>query len=90
MGASDFLSGGGPRLGARVLSDFTLARRSNGPETAGRRPLVLQRQQGPQQLSLFGHLEPRTGAIDSPEGDPAIGDDPVADARPEASTRTGD
>jgi hypothetical protein len=78
MGASDFLSGRGPRLGSRVLADFMLARRAHEPDSAGHRPQVLQRSGGPTQLSLFDHLEPRSNAIDLPPTDPVSGTDTVA------------
>lgn len=90
MGASDFLSGGGPRFGSRVLSDAAQTRRSGAPDLAGRRPQVLQRSHGPTQLSLFSQLEPRSNPVDAPEADLASRDDPPAGETPEGSTRTGD
>jgi hypothetical protein len=52
-----------------VLAESTLARRSNDPETHGRRPPVLQHSRGPIQLSLFDNLEQRTRPIDASDAD---------------------
>lgn len=90
MGASDFLSGGGPRFGARVLADSTLVRRSNEPDAAGRRPPVLQRSRGPTQLSLFAHLEPRSNPIDAADVDVATGADPLAADLPDTTAGRAD
>lgn len=85
MGASDFLSGGVPRFGARVLADSTQVRRTNEREPAGRRPPVLQSSRGPIQLSLFDHLEPVTQPLQVPEGDAAAAIDARAVASPDDS-----
>ncbi len=82
MGASDFLSGSAPRSGVRVLADATLVRRPSEPDTAGRRPPVLQRHHGPTQLALFSQYEPRSHWIDATERDAALGDEPAIGERP--------
>lgn len=90
MGASDFLSGRGPRLGSRVLADFTLARRTSEPATAGHRPQVLQRSRGATQLSLFDHLEPPGNTVLPVAIDPATGVDPRVAPSPDDPTRPAD
>ncbi len=59
MGASDrFLFHGGTTIGtARVLADSTPGRHPMRPADASRSSTVLQRCQGPVQLSLFSGLD---------------------------------
>ena len=61
MGASDrFLFTAGTALGtSRVLAESALARQPVRPTGSSRPSTVLQRCQGPVQLSLFAGLEPQ-------------------------------
>lgn len=90
MGASDFLSGGGPRAGTRVLADSALGRRPSEPDTSGRRLQVLQRHGAPTQLSLFSLIESRSHRIDPADTDSASGIASVVNENPSGPAPTLD